>query len=893
MRSLLSSKETAHLRAVLAFSIIVLGILLAYYYPIYGLGRVYYTSDHSLYFEPFARFIGESYKQMRLPLWNPYVYTGMPQIAVPSPGCFYPFNLIFAFLPYGRALAIILLLHQVIAGVGGFLFASSLRMGRAGAFTAGFCCAFSGYMFSLSSNHTLATTAAWVPITMWLLREIRVNTLPRQLYPRVLGASLAMAMLLLCGRPEVSAAAMTLLLAFSVVQSFRPLQPIKEEETSHNFGWQMVAFFTAVLLSMPSVLPTVEWVTASPRSTGMDVKYVFMWSANWYDLLMMVFAQPFGDLQALGSPYLGLAASRSGHWPFLPSTLIGPVALTLAIWGFADRKWSGRLWVLAVFVASMIMVVGEYTYFMPKLFALFPAATFFRYPIKLVIIPLFCLALAAANGMHALGAGHVGRKTMRATLALWAISLSIGGAFFVAGMTAHPIPIGNLVHRADAETLLGRALIFGAIFGLSTLGIASLSLRRRIKFRSAATAINTFLAFSLCLPAFCFQPHTVPESFYTRPRYVAEKLKTLGADIFGRSNSERALPLYFEPLKKTEKYTQGEHASANYNYFAYCYDMLLPNTNIDGHINQTFGYEAAETRDFHELVLDGIHDAVDHYEDETKEDEDGVKDCRMLARVCRSSATSVVLTQINNDEGKVPHLDPEFFDLKENDDKWNLRIYRVRNPLPRAFIANKFKWFEKHGEVLKLFNSDAGGNFDPIENASIEKLPADTSSYSVLLPTGCVQGAGDINLGIPDSPANSDAVYTQNGYIVPAKTAPTGAKLVDEDVRPQLLKDFPDEISISVGLSKPGFLILSDHYYPGWTAMIDGVQAPIFRANGIFRAVYLPKGSHLVQFDYLPQSLVLGAYGALSGALIILLLLLCITGPPFWRMLKRSAGQDV
>jgi hypothetical protein len=86
MRSLLSSKETAHLRAVLAFSIIVLGILLAYYYPIYGLGRVYYTSDHSLYFEPFARFIGESYKQMRLPLWNPYVYTGMPQIAVPSPG---------------------------------------------------------------------------------------------------------------------------------------------------------------------------------------------------------------------------------------------------------------------------------------------------------------------------------------------------------------------------------------------------------------------------------------------------------------------------------------------------------------------------------------------------------------------------------------------------------------------------------------------------------------------------------------------------------------------------------------------------------------------------------------------------------------------------------------
>jgi hypothetical protein len=53
-------------------------------------------------------------------------------------------------------------------------------------------------------------------------------------------------------------------------------------------------------------------------------------------------------------------------------------------------------------------------------------------------------------------------------------------------------------------------------------------------------------------------------------------------------------------------------------------------------------------------------------------------------------------------------------------------------------------------------------------------------------------------------------------------------------------------------------LFLSDTYYPGWRALVDGAETSIYRANHAFRAVYLPAGSHTVEFVYDPQTFRLG-----------------------------------
>ncbi|MFN8524357.1 MAG: YfhO family protein [Chloroflexota bacterium] len=58
--------------------------------------------------------------------------------------------------------------------------------------------------------------------------------------------------------------------------------------------------------------------------------------------------------------------------------------------------------------------------------------------------------------------------------------------------------------------------------------------------------------------------------------------------------------------------------------------------------------------------------------------------------------------------------------------------------------------------------------------------------------------------------------------------------------------------------SEPGFVILTDTYYPGWRAYVDGVETPVWRANYLFRGVAIPKGEHTVELRFEPASIRVG-----------------------------------
>ncbi len=57
--------------------------------------------------------------------------------------------------------------------------------------------------------------------------------------------------------------------------------------------------------------------------------------------------------------------------------------------------------------------------------------------------------------------------------------------------------------------------------------------------------------------------------------------------------------------------------------------------------------------------------------------------------------------------------------------------------------------------------------------------------------------------------------------------------------------------------------MLLDRWYPGWRATVNGVDVPILRANGVFRAVEIPGGEADVEFRFAPRSLRIG--GVLSA----------------------------
>ncbi len=101
--------------------------------------------------------------------------------------------------------------------------------------------------------------------------------------------------------------------------------------------------------------------------------------------------------------------------------------------------------------------------------------------------------------------------------------------------------------------------------------------------------------------------------------------------------------------------------------------------------------------------------------------------------------------------------------------------------------------------------------------------------------------------------------------------------------RATLLRYEDEVVSVTTRAEGRRLLVLTDVYYPGWIATIDGVEVPIHRADYAFRAVSVPPGEHLVEFRYRPSSLRYGAYGSLGGGAILILLLI-----PFSSERRRS-----
>jgi hypothetical protein len=70
-------------------------------------------------------------------------------------------------------------------------------------------------------------------------------------------------------------------------------------------------------------------------------------------------------------------------------------------------------------------------------------------------------------------------------------------------------------------------------------------------------------------------------------------------------------------------------------------------------------------------------------------------------------------------------------------------------------------------------------------------------------------------------------------------------------------------IALDVNPASPGMLVLSELYYPGWEARVNGSVQPITEVHGGLQGIAVPQGESRVTVDYTPPSVTFGAI--LSG----------------------------
>jgi len=79
--------------------------------------------------------------------------------------------------------------------------------------------------------------------------------------------------------------------------------------------------------------------------------------------------------------------------------------------------------------------------------------------------------------------------------------------------------------------------------------------------------------------------------------------------------------------------------------------------------------------------------------------------------------------------------------------------------------------------------------------------------------------------------------------------------------------DHSNRVTARVSASGPMLAVLSDRWYPGWKATVNGMESPVLRANGVFMAVPVPAGVSDLEFRFAPGSILLGAAISLAGLL--------------------------
>jgi hypothetical protein len=90
----------------------------------------------------------------------------------------------------------------------------------------------------------------------------------------------------------------------------------------------------------------------------------------------------------------------------------------------------------------------------------------------------------------------------------------------------------------------------------------------------------------------------------------------------------------------------------------------------------------------------------------------------------------------------------------------------------------------------------------------------------------------------------------------------------------KLVAETPQQVSLQVAAPVAGFVVLTDTFYPGWQATVDGQPAQIWPANLAFRAVAVEAGEHRLVFSYRPRSFMIG--GWISTITVVLVALVTI-----------------
>lgn len=188
----------------------------------------------------------------------------------------------------------------------------------------------------------------------------------------------------------------------------------------------------------------------------------------------------------------------------------------------------------------------------------------------------------------------------------------------------------------------------------------------------------------------------------------------------------------------------------------------------------------------------------------------------------------------------------------------NMFIYENRHAMPDAYIVRETVSASSDEEALSMV---ASPQFDPSKKAIIQVRAEDAQEYKSERQKAF---AGDYS-----GPARETNERGGGSNVRDAKAGGVGSRVSDVTDIAIVSNRESSIVTVETESATPGHLVVTDVWYPGWVATIDGAPATIARANYSFRAVALPPGKHVVEFNYRPRVFYAGCGLFLAASIFI------------------------
>jgi hypothetical protein len=359
---------------------LLLGVLIFVSYPDIVLGtHAFFFRDAGQFSYPLAYYLHDCFWRAEIPLWNPYNNCGIPFLAQWNTLVLYPGSLFYELLPLPWSLNYFILGHVFLAGLGMYWLALRWFGNRFAATFAGLMFAWNGLTINCWMWPCHIAALAWMPWVVLLVERAREGGKRATVW-----AVLAGACQMVTGSPEL------IIFTWLLVGGTFCVEMWREKRVLWRGAARIAALAVLVAaMSAAQMLPWLDLLAHGDRTSeaGDNTWAMPVWgAANFLVPLFRATDSITGVLMQPGQEW------TTSYYVGILTVLLA----LLALWKLRDGR---VLFLGAVAIGGVLCAMGDSGLILKLLRTVVPAIGVVRFPIKFVVLTIFCLPLLAAAGI--------------------------------------------------------------------------------------------------------------------------------------------------------------------------------------------------------------------------------------------------------------------------------------------------------------------------------------------------------------------------------------------------------------------------------------------------------------------------------------------------------------